>query len=440
MTLVPRTTLRTLFAVLAALLLAGPTSVTAVPLGPGSASAAPWSAPISSWSGQPPDRDDERDEADEADEDDEREDDLYDDAYDALNDNDWVEAVELFDSVIAMAGPRVDAAMYWSAYARTRQGLGADALETLAELAAGFPDSRYLADARALEVEVREQGGQPPDPEQMADEELKLLAIQGLQNTDPERALPLLERLLRGPQSPQVKGRALFVLAHADSERAATLLTSIAQGSSTPDLQLKAIHYLGMANSEGNRALLADIYAGTGDVAIKTRVLRAFVMAGDTERVFQAATSEADPTLRGQAIRMLGMLQARDELRLLYEQDSSKEQKLDVLRAMFLGGDSARLVELLDVETDAELRRAIIRNLGLVGDTGGVLRELYAKGTDSQTRRAVVQSLFIQQADTALVELARAETDRELLRDIVRKLSLMNSDTALDFILELLER
>ncbi len=229
-------------------------------------------------------------------------------------------------------------------------------------------------------------------------------------------------------------------VARTAAERAEALLASIAQGSSTPDLQLKAIQYLGMVNSEGNRALLADIYAGTSDVAIKTRVLRAFMMAGDTERVFQAATGEADPTLRGQAIRMLGMLQARDELLLLYEQDSSKEQKLDVLHAMFLGGDSARLVELLDVETDTGLRRAIIRNLRLVGDTGGVLHELYAKETDSQTRRAVVQSLFIQQADTALVELARAGTDRELLRDIVRKLSLMNSDTALDFILELLER
>ena len=163
MTLVPRTTLRTLLAVLAALLLADPTSVTAVPLGPGSANAAPWSAPVSAWSGQPPDREDERDEDDE---DDEREDDLYDDAYDALNDNEWVEAVELFDSAIAMAGPRVDAAMYWSAYAR--------ALFVLAHA-----DSERAATLLASIA----QGSSTPD--------LQLKAIQylGMANSEGNRAL-----------------------------------------------------------------------------------------------------------------------------------------------------------------------------------------------------------------------------------------------------------
>jgi len=429
-------TTRTLTTATALFLLSSPAIFAKTPFLPAATPVSPGWAAIAVGPGQPPDQAQDA----KADEDRERENDLYDSAYGALDDGEWTEAIERFRSVVELSGARADAAMYWSAYAQSRLGLGAETLETLSELVAGFPTSRYLRDAGALEVEVRQQGGQPPDPDDVADEELKLLAIQGLLHTDSERAVPLLEGLLTGGQSPKLRERALFVLARVDSAESARLLAEVARGRYTPDLQRKAIQYLGMVDAEGNRGLLAEIYAATNDSAIKTRVLRAFMLAGDTDRVFQAATGESDEALRGQAIRLLGMMGAREELRQLYEADASRDQKLQVLRAMFLGGDSARLIQLLDIESDLELRLAIIRNLGLVGDTGDVLRETYASETDPRVRRAVIQALFIQQADGALVEMARQETDRELQRDIVRKLSLMDSEAALAYLLEILER
>ena len=128
MTTMTKLTTRTLLAVLATLVFAYPTFATTLTFGPATAGGAPWLSRPSGWRVQPPDRSDGRqDNADsdrESEVDEDREDDLYDDAYDALDDSEWAEATELFDSVIAMAGARVDAAMYWSAYARNRQGLG----------------------------------------------------------------------------------------------------------------------------------------------------------------------------------------------------------------------------------------------------------------------------------------------------------------------------
>ena len=103
--------------------------------------------------------------------------------------------------------------------------------------------------------------GQPVRPEAEADEELKLLAIQGLQHSDPEQAVPMLEKILQGAQSPRLKERALFVLAQSNSPPRPPGDHHIAKGAGNPDLQRRAIQYLGANGTRENRELLAQIYS-----------------------------------------------------------------------------------------------------------------------------------------------------------------------------------
>ncbi len=149
-----------------------------------------------------------------------------------------------------------------------------EALTSVAELLKVYPSSRWLADARALEIQVRQRAGQPVSPEVQADEELKLFAIQGLQHQDPEQAIPMLEKLLQGTSTPRLKERALFVLAQSNAPRARQILTTVARGGSNPDLQLKAIQYIAMNGSQPNRQLLGEIYASSSDIDVKRQVLR----------------------------------------------------------------------------------------------------------------------------------------------------------------------
>ena len=81
-----------------------------------------------------------------------------------------------------------------------------------------YPSSRWLDDAKALQVEVHQQRGTPVSPESATDEDLKLLALNSLMNTDPERSIPMLEKLLKSSNSPKLKERALFVLAQNRSQ------------------------------------------------------------------------------------------------------------------------------------------------------------------------------------------------------------------------------
>ena len=83
---------------------------------------------------------------------------------------------------------------------------------------------------------------------------MKLLALNSLANSDPERTVPMLEKLLKSGNSARLKERALFVLAQSRSQKARDLMAQIARGNYNPDLQLKAVEYLGVLRRQGKSA------------------------------------------------------------------------------------------------------------------------------------------------------------------------------------------
>jgi HEAT repeat protein len=354
----------------------------------------------------------------------------------------WERAIERFNDVVSLKGPKTDAALYWKAFAQNRQGLRAEALTTIAALTKEHPTSRYLQQAKMLEVEVRRDIGQPVRPETQPDEELKLMAISALQHSDPEQMVPMLEKLLQGTASPRLKRQALFVLAQSNSARAREVLRGIAKGNATPDLQERAIQYLGVHGGRESRAVLEEIYSGSSDVDIKRRILRAFMVSGERDRLLRVAQSEQNAELRGEAVRQLGVMGAHDALWQLYQKEASVEVKKRILQAMFVGGNVSRMMELARSEQNVELRRAAIRNLGLMGGkaSSGALVEIYSTDRDASIRSAVINALFLHSDAESLVTLARKEEDINRKKEIVQKLSVMNSKVARDYMVELLSK
>src|ERR1043166_2308568 len=152
---------------------------------------------------------------------------LYNQGRAAIEQNRYERAVEAFDRVIVMQSRLADAATYWKAYSLWKLTRLADALTTVSELQKQFPDSRWLKDARALEVEIRQASGQPVGADLQNDEELKLLALRGLMQSNPESALPIIEKMLAGTDTPRVKERALFVLSQSGSPRARDIIVAV---------------------------------------------------------------------------------------------------------------------------------------------------------------------------------------------------------------------
>jgi len=373
--------------------------------------------------------------------DDEKSDELYEQGRDAIEEGKYDRALDRFNRLVALKTPRTDAALYWKAYCQVKLGQRADALTTLADLQKQFADSRWIKDAKALEIEVRQASGQTVSPDSQGDDELKLLALRGIMDSDPERALPIIEQMLNGSNSPKVKDRALFVLSQSSSARARQALGNIAKGGSNPDLQLRAIKYLGIMGGNESRQTLSEVYTSSADPAIKRAIIRSFMVSGDKARLLALAKGEKDLALRGEAVQQLGVMGAHAELADLYQTETDVTVKKRILNAMFVGGDADKLSDLAKTEKDPELRKTAIHDLGLLGSgrAGETLKAIYLSDATPDVRKACVQGLFLQDNAKTLVELARAEKNPEMKKDIVQKLSQMHSKEATDYLLELLK-
>ncbi|HYK01102.1 MAG TPA: HEAT repeat domain-containing protein [Thermoanaerobaculia bacterium] len=375
-----------------------------------------------------------------ADERSEREADLYEEGTDAIDDENWDEAVRTFARVAEMKGSRADGAVYWSAYALEKLGRKAEALKTIDGLKKAYPKSRWLDDAQALALELRQSSGERVSPASVEDDDLKMIAINSLMHTDPEKAFPLVEKVIRnGKNSKKVRERALFVLSQSSSAKAQALLADIARGNANPDLQKDAVRYLGISGSAQSRQLLADMYASVNSESVKKEIIRAFMLSGDKTRVLAAARTEKDPELREEAIRNLGIMGGRAELAQMYAGETNTEVKEAIIQALFISGDTDKMAELARTEKDPDLREDAIKKLGLMGSkTAPLLLSLYASETNVEVKDAVIDALFLQGNARALIDLSKKETNPELKREAMKKLSLMQNDEALEYMLQIL--
>jgi hypothetical protein len=368
---------------------------------------------------------------------------LYGNGQTALDNRQWDQALDSFGQVISHNGPRADGALYWKAYALGKLGRRDEAAAAIAELRKSYATSRWLDDAKALELELKQASGQNVSPEAESDEELKLMAINGLMQSDPERAIPLLEGQLKGSASPKVKRNSLFVLAQSSSPKAQALLEQIARGGANPDLQLKAIGYMDQRRKPNNNAqVLSEIYAAANDAAVKRAILQSYANMRDTDRLLQAAKTEKSPELREAAISLLSSLNGTNELWQLYQAETTTEGKVQLLRYMHSNASADKLLEVVRTEKDPKVRADAMR--ALASRTTGVPAEtmvsLYGAEQDSQIKQSIVDGLYSQRNAKALVDIARGEKDTKLKLRIVERLSSMKNKEAQDYLEELLKK
>jgi len=301
--------------------------------------------------------------------DDTREDQLYSDATRAINEGRWSDAEPLLDQVFNMHGRRSDAALYWKAYVKSKENRSSDVLEACANLRQSFPQSTWLKDCNALEIEIRGKSGSPVPPQAEQDEELKLLALNSIMQGGNANALPILQQILEGQHSERLKERALFVLAQDQSKQGRELLGQIVRGEKDPNLQIKAIRLLAAAQGSGSADILGRIYTKSTDSSVKRAVLDAYLVMNDPDKLAQAAQHESDPHLVHHAVSELGAMGAVARLSDIYKSTSNKELKQSILNAYVAAGSKGAeaLGAIASSEQDPELRRKAIRNMGPSG-------------------------------------------------------------------------
>ena len=369
---------------------------------------------------------------------------LYADGTRAISESRWSDAEGLFNRVAQMHGDHAEGALYWKAYAENKEGQQANALSTCGELRKRYPQSRWLNECGALEIEIRGKSGDPVAPQAEADENLKLLALNALMQQDQAQAVPILAKILSGNQSEELKSRALFVLAQSQSPQAQALISQVAHGQSGAALQIRAIRML--AAAEGKRAddPLADLYQHSSDAQVRRTILQSYLVTGDPAKLLAAARSESDPDLVRTAVQTLGAMSATEDLLTLYRATSNARTKGDIINAFIPSGHNglAPLTSIAQSEPDADLRRKAIRNLGIAGgiSVAPALVSTYQSNSDAETKRAAAQALFLANDAHDLITLARSEKDVEMKKYLVQQLSLMHSQEATQYMLEILNK
>jgi hypothetical protein len=364
----------------------------------------------------------------------------YERGSEALDESEWDDAVRAFNEVVKMGGRRSDGALYWKAYSLAKLSKKAEALAALGDLKKANPESRWSKDAGSLELELRQGGTAATDAH--GDEEMKLLALNALMNSDENRAIPLLEGFLSGNQSPRLKDRALFVLSQSESPRAREILVRSAKNAAAPDQQMRAIKYLGMSGDRASVQALSEVYAASTDVSVRRAILRAFMMADDTAPVLAAAKTEKSADLRLEAIRQLGAMEAADELLQLYKLEPSVDLKEEILQSLGVAEAEGPLGEIAKSEADGRLRRAAIQALGIIDSkqSQSLVRSLYALQKDMESKQAVLEAMFVQENAAGLIEIAKAEKDPVLRREAVEKLSVMDTPESQQYMIEILQK
>jgi HEAT repeat protein len=325
--------------------------------------------------------------------------------------------------------------LYWEAYALTQARRTAEAKATLDKLRREFPSSRWSKDAEALL-----QQGSPAAVKSFTeegDEDLAEIALEGLMGAPPERALPLLKKVMQGNHSIKVKKRALFVLSQLDDGVGLGIVVDVAKGTTDPELREEAIRILGISGEDRAIERLRELYASSKDAHEKRQILDAYLVADRKDLVLAAARGESDPSVRAHAIRTLGALDASEELKQLFDATTDDANRRAIIDALGVAGNSAALAARAgDARQPEEIRIAALHALGVAGDRGGqdALVGLYGQANTPALRDAVLQGLLVSGDSDAVLALYRNAKSVDEKKALLRTLTAMDDDAAIDAI------
>lgn len=299
------------------------------------------------------------------------------------------------------------------------------------------PLEKPLAKLRSEAAIARNDAPRREGRRAVSDEELLALsAIEGLMMMPPERALPPLKKVLAGPQSLTVKERALFVLGQLDSLESNALMLEYAKSAQSP-LRSQAIRNIGIGGNNKTVAALQEVYTA-GDASVKKEVLQAWMIAGRKAEVYQVAANAKSEAEASEAIKMLAVMGAKEELRKLGE---TQKNNRSLIEAYSISGDLDSLKKIANGSGSVEVRVNAIRSIGIVGKDAGktALREIYTANNDAALRDAALQGMLIAGDEQGVLVLYRNAKSPEEKRSLLKTLTIIGGDAAIEAINAALE-
>lgn len=379
---------------------------------------------------------------------------------DLIENEEWAKAAETFRGFVN-AYPRdndVDAALYWYAYALKRQGNPKEAAKQLKRLVKDFGRSGWRDEADAMLAELAPALGETQIIDNALgkeNEELKIIALQSLFESSPERALGYVAEWLKpnSTASRRMKESAVSLLGAHGGKEAIPILLDIARNQPDVKLRQTAIHRLGEEGGEAVIDELMQIYAADREDKIKQQILHSLGEMDSPRahaKLLDIARNASEPVeLRRSAIHRLGEREnpsALNDLLQVYEADANMEIKRQIIHAISESDDpraTGKLIEIARTAPNVELRRQAIHQLG-EKDSEAMLEELmrlYQAEASVEIKRQIIHAFSEMKSPRAkakLLEVARATSENvELRRAAIHRLGESDDAASLGMLISL---
>jgi len=220
------------------------------------------------------------------------------------------------------------------------------------------------------------------------------------------------------------------------------MLKQVLETETDPELRKTAIQGIAMEDGKGSAELLESIYTEAQSVDEKRVVLESLVMMDDADELaLKIVRTESDVQLRGQAIHVLGINEATDELAELYTSIDEPELRKMVLESLMIADDADGLIKVVQSERDPEMRAAAIEMLAITDErkAGQYLISIYPDVSRDE-KETIIEAMMIMDDAKGLIGLLKTETDPELKREMMQMLTIIDSEEAEQYLFELLEK
>ena len=404
---------------------------------------------------------------------------LYRLARAALDDGDFKRAATLFSTVADKYPDSSFAsdALYYRAYALYRSGSSReldDAVKAIDRQASRYPKAGTLSDAKQLRASILSeqakrgdsragqeiaQGGNTLKNENRCptdDDDMRLAALAGIVQLDPDQVLPVLQKLLarRDDCSVSLRRRAVYMVAQTKEEERADILLNVARTDPSLEVRREAVLYLSRVNTERAARALDSILVNATDSEIRERALSALSQhTSPTARIALRRFAELStvPTeLRVRAVNYMSSGRKNGDeaeyFRTLFTKTASPDIREAIIRAIANQKTPDRTSWLLGVARDKGLEREVRKQaLFTAGQTNPELKDLlplyeeFAGQTEMQDQMLYVyQQRKETEATDKLLQIAKTEKNPELRKSAIRWLGTRKDPRVKQFLLDLI--
>lgn len=334
----------------------------------------------------------------------------------------WAQAASTFDKFISQypSDKNIDAALFWLAYAYSKQNNYQASYDAITRLLQSYPKSTWANDAKGLRYEVLSKLN-PKAVTDVPDDgtvDIKILALKALCENDKAGCSARVSEVLRSNNDSRLKEAAIILLGRYGGTEAVPVLIQMSRNEPDAKLRMRAIRALGETNDERALDVLREIAMGPTyedesptDSAIHALVNhdnpRAVSILGDV------AINGKNLRARTHAIELMSRRRGDnvvDELLRIYDAVPELQVKKYVLAGFAMRKDPRALNKLAEVargSSDLELRKQAIRSIAIRGeeDTLNLLLPLYDSERDNDLKTGLLEAFGQYQDQRAYKKL-----------------------------------